>query len=260
MTGTTVSTRPQSSRTPRWLRLAGWQVGGYALILGGFLLAAVIVAAIVLAIVSRSTVPTMSALQFAQQAAPWFLFGVAIHYAVSWLGPHVAAGLPRRTFVKTAVAAAIGAAALGAPAIVALQYAERWVYGLLGWSAGSDSGRVAATQAALLPYLWGLFLLLAVAALTGLIVGLSYARLGAAATLLLPLTISPLLIAASSAFDRSTMFVPALIRIDGGYVMPLTIAQGGVVVSLIVGLAVLVASTVAIHLLARRIPIRSPRA
>ncbi|GAB96897.1 hypothetical protein BJY21_001459 [Kineosphaera limosa] len=257
MTATT-PTRTTSGTT-RWLRLAGWQVWGYVIILGCFLLAAAVIAAVVLTVVARSTTPTISALQFAQQAAPWFLFGVAIHYCTSWLGPHVVAGLPRRSFVKAAVVAAAGGAALGALGLVVLLFAERWIYGLLGWSAGADSGRVLATQAPLLPYLWGLFLLLFLAALTGLVVGLSYVRLGTVATFLLPLTLSPLLLGGLFAFDTATMFVPAVIRIEGLPVSWLT-GPGSGVAGALVGLALVGAALVAIHLQARRIPIRSPRA
>lgn len=247
-----------ASPRSRWLRLAGWQIAGYATVTGGLLLTAAIVLAVILAIASRYTTPTLSGMQIVQQIAMWFLFAVAIHYAVSWLGPHVAAGGTRRAFVKAAVIAAAGAAALLAAALLVMAYVEGWIYGLLGWSAGVDHGRAAATQSPVAPYLWGLFMVTFVAALTGLLVGLSYARWGAIATFALPLTMAPLLLTSALGADPATMFAPGLIIVNGRVLSP---ALGhGFAGSALVGVLIMAATVVAIHLLARRTPIRSPRA
>ncbi len=261
MTTTTVPTSAAPRPMPLWLRMAGRQIAGYAMILGGFLLATIAVAVVALALISRSMTPTMSALQFAQQAAPWFGFGVAIHYVVVWLGPHLVAGMTRRAFVKAAVTATLGYAALGALTLAALLHAERWVYGLLGWSAGSGTGGVAGTDVPVAGYLWGLFLVLLIASLTGLVVGLTYARLGAVATFALPLSMLPLVLGTLFAFSPASGFSLLFVSTRGSAGAASAWAPGAFVAGgVVAGPLIAAATVVAVHLLARRLPVRSPRA
>ncbi len=251
--------RPTSPGLPRWLRFAGWLTVGHWYILGGFLLAAVIVVTVILALVSRTMTPTISALQFVQAAAPWFPFGVAIHFAVNWLGPQVSAGMTRRSFVRASVVAALAVAATAAVALMVLLRIEDAVYERLGWVAAPDGLRVAPVGAPIGPYFWGLFLLIAAGGLAGLVVGLTYARLGPVATFLLPVTLLPLPAMVALALDPMTMFTPTLISVDDGLYRPMDFGLGGLA-SPVLGVAVLAVTILAVHLLARRIPIRSPRA
>lgn len=247
---------------PRWVEAAVWQAVGHWAILGGFFLVVVVVMAVVLAIVSQNTTPTLSAFQYPMQGAMWIPFGVAIHFATSWLGPHIAAGMTRRSFVRAAVGGVGLLAVSGAIVTLLLLRLEAWVYGLLGWTAGTDPGRIAPAEAPTLAYLWGLILLIAVAGLTGLVVGLTYARLGPVATLLLPVTLLPLAAVAFLALDPATMFVPFLAWTadDGGLMWsPPSLGLGGVAASLLIGVVILLATTYVVHRLARRMPIRAQR-
>lgn len=247
---------------PRWVRLAGWQTTGYGYTVGGFLAVALVIAAVVLFLVSRNVTPGMSALQIVNQAVPWFLFGSAIYFVTSWLGPLVSAGMSRRSFVRGSVAAAFVVAAGTALVVLALAWAEQRIYGGLGWSAAYDVGPVPTVDAPLVPYLWGLFLLFSVATVTGLIVGLSYTRLGAWATLLLPVTLLPVIVVPAAALDPETMFISGVFSI-GTAVEVHTVALidiGSGVTRFLIGLATLGVSVLVVHLLARRIPINGPRA
>ncbi len=232
---------------------------GHASVFAGFLAIAVAVVVVVLFFVGRATTPTMSGFQFAQQVAPWIPFAVAIHYATSWLGPHVAAGMTRRSFVRAAITAVLVLAVWGAVALWLLLRIERWLYGRLGWTAGADGSRVSAAETAALPYLWGLVLLLAVAGLTGLVVGLTYFRLGSVATFALPLTMIPMA-ALVLVLDPLTMFTLAVFTRDGRALTPPALGLGGVPASVVLGLVLLALTTGAVHLLSRRVPIRSARA
>lgn len=264
MTTVTRTTSRPSRRMPgpRWVEAGVWQAMGHWGILGGFLIVVVVVVAVITTLVSRSTTPTLSGLQYPMQAVMWIPFGVAIHFATSWLGPHVAAGMTRRSFVRAAVTGVALVAVSAAVVVMLLLRLERWVYGLLGWTAGTDPGRLSGAEAPVVPYLWGLFLLVAVAGLTGLVVGLTYARLGPLATFLLPLTLSPLAAVAALALDPATMFVPFLAwSAEDGELLwsPPTLGLGGGPASLVIGTVILAVTLYAVHLLARRIPIRTRR-
>ena len=242
--------RPLTTR-PRWLGMAGWQALGHWFAFAGFLLVAALVAVVVLVVISRSRTPTGSGVQIGM----WVPFAVAAHFTGSWLGPHVSAGMTRRSFVRASVLAAVAFAVSGAVVVWSLAQAESWVFERLGWTLGVRQGLVAVTQAPPAAYLWGLFLLLAMSGVTGLLIGLTYARVGSAATLLLPLTLAPLAATAILALDPATMFRPFLFTFDGQTWGPPILADGGVARSVLLGLVLLCATSALVHLLARRMPI-----
>lgn len=255
MTSITSSRPIRTRRSPQWVQVATWQVIGQAITFAGFLAAAIVIAVIALVIISRSVTPSYSALQLAQQVAPWFPFAVAIHIAVSWLRPHVAAGMTRRSYVRGAIASALVTGIGAALALVVVLSVEHWVYGRLGWTAGALDGRALAPSTPLLPYLWGLAVLVAAGALSGTIVGLSYVRLGPLATLALPVTLLPLPAVALLGLDPRTMFTAVAIRVDGEIVSPVGFGTGGGLGAVLAALLVLGLAALAVYLLARRIPL-----
>lgn len=249
------------SGRPTWIRLAGWQVIGHWVGLAGTLVLALAVIAVVLTLVVRSGgTPGLSGLQFALQVLPWLPFGVAIYFANSWLTAQVAAGMTRRSFVRAGVLACLVVAATAAVALLVLLRVEAWLYRSQGWTPGVDPGRIPIDQAAVLPYFWGLFLLLAIAGLTGLIVGVSFLRWGPPATFCLPVTMLPLIAVFFLGLDRETMFTPIALSVGGGYYGAPQFGLGAVTASLLVGSVLIGLTVFALQRLTRRAPvIRSRR-
>lgn len=257
MTAATLTRNP-ATRRPRWLDLAGWQFIGQTTVFVAVLAAAIVLAALVLGITSRVTTPSYSALQVAVQAAPWLPFAVAIHFSTTWLNLQLVAGFTRRHSVRAAVLSGFGTGLALTLLLLVVLWAEHRVYGWLGWTAASFSGRALLPEAPLLPQLWGLFLIMSTWALAGTVVGLGYQRFGASATLLLPVMLLPLAAVALLAIDPTTMWAPVTISTGTGLYTPARFGLGGIA-GVAVGVAVLGLVVAAIHLLARRIPIRSPR-
>lgn len=244
---------------PRWLRLAGWYVLGHTYLFGGALLVGALVAAVVLAIVSRGGAPQFSVVQIAHQVAPWLPFGGAVHFAMNWLGPQLVAGLTRRSFIRAAVVSAFGTALVVGLMLMAASWLERVVYDVLGWLPGTFDGRPLAPDTPFLGYLWGLFLILSVSALAGTVVGLTFSRIGALAILLIPVMLAPMVGMALLAVDPTTMWPPIYINRGGDVYSPADLGIGGAA-GVLIGLAILAVVITAVYLLARRIPIRTPRA
>lgn len=124
------------------------------------------------------------------QGPRWFMFVMGIVLVSAHLGPHVAAGMTRRSFVSELTVALVGAALVLAALITAGFAVEHRVHTGLGWSAelldnhvftaGDQVGLVLLENAAVTPAL----------AVSGMLVGATYYRLGGwRGTLLLPLTV-----------------------------------------------------------------------
>ena len=133
-------------------------------------------------------------LAFSRQGAVWFPFSVFIGVTLAYLPVHVAAGLTRRSLALGSLVAAVGTALVYSVAYSALLLVERAVFGALGWQwrilddmdgAETDAGTMFA----------GTALLLVVAYVSGLLVGMTYQRVGGwRGTLALPLTAGPILL------------------------------------------------------------------
>lgn len=253
------ATRPTGARAS-WLRLAGWQAQGHWAVFGAFLLLSVSVVALILWLVRNATAPNVPGLQFTQPIGLWMPFAVAIHYVTSWFGPSIAAGMTRRTFIRASAAGIATFAATGALIVYLLLRLEQWVRDRLGMVASASPGRVNPAEVPVLPYMWGLFLLLLVWGLTGLLVGLSYARVGPWATVALPLTLLPIVAVALVGLQPSSTFVPFGARVSNGSYQTFTIGLDSTLASVVLGSAIVAATLVAIHLVSRRMPIRGPRA
>lgn len=120
----------------------------------------------------------------------WFLFVLAIILVATGIGPHVAQGQTRRTFVIQTVAGFVVVGLLFALVAVAVYAGERWLYELRGWPLQPEGGHLfTATDQWWLVLAEGA-LLTPLFALAGVVVGATYYRWrGWIGTLLLPVTV-----------------------------------------------------------------------
>lgn len=242
---TITTTRPtrRRRRTPQWLRIAEWHFMGHLVVWAGFLAVWLALAVIVLFAVSRRVEPSLSALQFAPHIAIWVPFGVSIYFVNDWLTVHLAAGMTRRLFVRAGLSAGMAIAVVAAVSVTWLLLLETWIYGRLGWRSQAIPEKVLPSEAGFWPYTWGMVMLTAAGAVCGLLVGLTYLRLGpGGGTLCLPLTVLPLFVVATLGVDPRRMFTP----------WDLTFYGGGA--GQLLGVAAIVCAAVAVHLLARDVP------
>lgn len=243
MSTITMSRPTPRRRTPQWLRTTEWHVMGHLVVWAGFLAVWLALAVIVLFAVSRRVDPSLSALQFAPHIAIWVPFGVSIYLVSDWLTVHLAAGMTRRSFVRAGLSAAGVIALVAAVSVTLLLLLESWIYGRLGWQSRPIPEKVLPSEVGFWPYAWGIFLLVAAAAVCGLLVGLTYLRLGpVGGTLCLPLTVLALLVVALFAVDPSRMFTSWDFTFYAG------------MAGTLVGVAAIVCAAVGVHLLARDVP------
>ncbi len=139
--------------------------------------------------------PTVSVVQFGRQSGVWFPFAIAVIVASGSLPVHIAAGVTRSTFVRGALAAAVGVAVVYAVAFAGALALEGVAYDAVGWQHritdaawfSGDAGDIAAVAA-------GQFASVLVAQCSGYLVGVVYQRVGGWwGTLLLPFTAGPVL-------------------------------------------------------------------
>ncbi|WP_448631070.1 hypothetical protein [Cellulomonas soli] len=130
-----------------------------------------------------------------RQAGIWFPFSMHIVLATSYLAPHLAAGMTRRTYVRGAIASAVTVGALYALIMTVGLVVERWWYRANGWDWSLTVLGVETDQAQVGPIFVDHALTFVMATLCGLLVGAVYqARGGWWGTLLLPLTVGPILL------------------------------------------------------------------
>lgn len=149
------------------------------------------------------------------QGPRWFLFVMALIVLAEGLGPHVALGLTRRSFVRQSAVGLLLPGAVFGIASAAVTFLERWFYGRLGWTLETFYGRHPIPTEP-----WGLVLvdhavLLVVFALSGLAVGAVYYRWrGWIGTLALPVTVGPVFIAAAALPYVDATDLAWLLRLD----------------------------------------------
>ena len=181
-------TRSSVRATTTWLLwinlyLAAWAWG-----------MAIVVVAGALVVIDQVGEVNNSVMAFARQGAIWFPFSVLIAITAAYLPVHVAAGLTRRSLALGSLLAAAGLALVYGAVFTGLLIVERAVFGAFGWQwrivegFSPDSTDVAAMFVSST-------LLFLVAYVSGLLVGMSYQRLGGWwGTLALPLTAGPILL------------------------------------------------------------------
>ncbi|HRA50188.1 hypothetical protein [Actinotalea sp.] len=190
---TTASPLPARSSvavTTRWLLRQHLRVALWAVIIA---LMAVTVAVVM---VDRYGTVDISIVQFARQGFVWFPFSMAIMMSAGFLNVHVASGLTRRSLGRASVVVGVGLAGFYAVVMTAALQLERAVFGARGWAHQlTDGAPVVADTSQIGWILVDLGLLFTAAQLSGLLVGISYYRLGPWwATLALPLTVGPVLV------------------------------------------------------------------
>ena len=152
---------------------------------------------VTLAIVVINTVGEVenSVLAFARQGAIWFPFSVFIAITAGYLPVHIAAGLTRRSLALGSILAAVGTGVVYGLVYNGLLLVERAVFGAMGWPWRVVEGMSPET-AEPLEIVASTTLTFVVAYLSGLLVGITYQRVGGWwGTLALPLTAGPILVA-----------------------------------------------------------------
>ena len=166
---------------------------------------AIVLAAVVVitAILAAAGVTHVSVVSFGRQAGIWFPFSMCLVIAGNYLRVHVAAGMTRRTFVRSAVLVALVIAVVNALVMSTLLLVERLVHGWLGWGWVLQDASLDPSGGSWPTMLLDYGLTYVVADLSGLLVGIVYYALGSArgpmagtwwATALLPLTVGPIFV------------------------------------------------------------------
>ncbi|WP_456845138.1 hypothetical protein [Cellulomonas sp. P5_C6] len=208
-------TRSTVTATARWLLrvhlyLAAW-----------FWSIAVVVLALVIAVIDRLGTPGTSVVAFSQQGALWFPFAVFIGLTAAYLPVHVATGLTRRSLSLGALIAAVATGLVYGLVFGGLLLVERAVFGAMGWEWRILDGFSPDSTSALDSFVANT-LIFVVAYVSGLLVGMSYQRLGGWwGTLALPLTAGPVLLV-SALFAQNAGPVSTAAWFDGS--RPLLVA------------------------------------
>lgn len=246
----TTSTRPHDIPSPQprppWRTAAAWMLRTQSYLAVWFWAVAVVTITGILAVVGRFTDVQMSAVQYAYHGGLWFPFGISIVLVAGFLTVHVALGMTRRSFVRGALVVAVATGLLYAAVLILLLVLERGIYDRLGWVPGvSDGSSAEVLDGGVWTTLWGTAAMFVAGTISGLLVGAAYYRWGGWwGTLLLPLTLAPILLTSVLGLDRHTQLTP----------WDLTWEVLGPARPLLV-LLVPVLGGLAFHLLTRRIPI-----
>lgn len=190
---TTLAAPRRTSPTAHTVR----QLADALLVMGawfwGIALAAVVVGNLVGWLVADGT--DVSIAIYARQGAMWFPFSLGIMLVAAYLRVHVAAGMTRRTFVRATLLVEVGAGVAYAAVLTALVLAERAVHDALGWESAITEIQLTDESSAAWAMCLELAVTFVVANLSGLLVGVTYQRLGGWwGTLALPLTVGPLVV------------------------------------------------------------------
>jgi hypothetical protein len=185
----------RSPRGPQWVRATTWLLGAHLFLALWFWAIVVVAVTVALVVIDRVGTVTVSIMQFASQGATWFPFAIAIILTGGQIGVHVVSGMTRRSFLRASLVAASVSSLVYALAQSALMAAEGAVFERLGWphaTGEADRGLwEGGFGASLVEY--GLVFL--AAQVSGLLVGITYYRLGGWwGTLALPLTVGPVVL------------------------------------------------------------------
>lgn len=170
----------------------------YLRVIGWTLAVVVVGIGVAVVLIDRWGTIDVSLLSFGRQGLVWFPFSLMVIVASTYLGPHVAMGLTRRSLGHASlVVAAVTAVVLGG-AVAVLIEVEGLAYGALGLEHGITQG-LARFGAAGVPHLLVLVvdhsLLVLGGEVAGLVVGATYRRWHPfVATVALPLTVAPALL------------------------------------------------------------------
>ncbi|QDB78783.1 hypothetical protein FHE66_14340 [Georgenia sp. 311] len=235
------------ARRPQWVRAADRHLRIYGFMWAwfwGICVAGIVVTTLVVLGVSGTV--DFSVVQFVRQGPlVWFLMSIAILVATVYLGPHVANGMTRRSFVGGSLVAGVLAALLHAVTGTVLTLLEGVLYARMGWDHDATPGveyTEGVWQTGLGPLLLDYSLAAAAGTIGGLLIGITYYRLGGWwGTFALPLTVLPVLYTMFATSWSEAPFVP-------WDVPP--------VAAVLAGGVLLVAAAIAFALLARTVPVK----
>ncbi|GAA4286709.1 hypothetical protein [Georgenia daeguensis] len=191
--------RRVSHRRPQWWRAAFWMVRTQAYLGLWFWAIVVVLALAATVVVSQVAQVEVSILQFAAHGALWFPFALMITVVAAQLTGHVGNGMTRRSFVRAALLAATATGLVYGLVIAVGLAVEGAIYDGVGWphvhvaTTGPGGDDVVAPWGLGLPTSAFVYAVrTAGSAVAGLLVGITYYRLGGLrGTLLLPLTVLP---------------------------------------------------------------------
>lgn len=201
-----------SSTRPQWVRAAGTHLQVYVFLWACAWVVVIVGVVLAIAVVDRVGTVTVSVAQFIRDGPlVWFLFSTAVVVVSTYLTPHVANGMTRRSFGQGALLAGVLTGTLNGVTAAVVLLLEGALYDRMGWTHGTpgDSSE---------PGIWeqgaGVLLLdhtmtgLA-GSVSGLLVAIAYYRLGGwLGTLALPLTILPVLFLQFTTAWREVPFMP----------------------------------------------------
>lgn len=155
---------------------------------------AIVVVTAALLLINQVGEVNNSVLAFARQGALWFPFSVLIAMTAAYLPVHVAAGLTRRSLALGSLVAATGTAVVYGTVFSGLLQVERAIFGALGWQWRILEDLTPAQEEPVTMWI-STTLLLVVGYISGVLVGITYQRVGGwFGTLALPLTVGPVLL------------------------------------------------------------------
>lgn len=189
----------------------------------------------------------ISLVGLARQGGIWVLFAMSIVLVAVHLAASVAAGMTRRTFARASLLAAAGTGLLWGVLLTVLVLVERALHRALGWDTHLADALLPGPTSSVGLLLAELVPMHVVGAVTGLLVGVVYQRVGGWwGTLALPLTFLPLALVIGTD-EAQVAFVPV------GGVTPETAAA----VHVLGALLVTVAAAATYTAVARTVVVRS---
>ncbi len=237
---------PSRSAREQWARIAAFQLIAQLTIGAWFFGVALVLGAVAMTVLGARL--QLSAAQAILSVAFWFPFGVSISLTVTYLRVLVAAGVSRRSFVRGAFAATVGTALAYALVGGALLAVEGPIYAAFGWSGVHEPLEKG--------FGWtiaGLAAGFAMTSLSGVLVGATYLRFGALATLLLPLTVLAPFWIVSAGADGPRIGFFTVVR-SGSILIEGTMRGAGPIGGLVVALT-FAAVAAAAWLTLRRVPL-----
>jgi len=182
---------------------AAWMLTVHLYVAAWFWALAIVVVGLAIVVINLLGQVSTSIVAFSQQGALWFPFSMFIGVTAAYLPVHVAAGLTRRTMSLGALIAAVVTGLVYGAVFGALLLIERALFGALGWH-WRILDSVSAADTGALDFVVASALTFVVAYVSGLLVCLTYQRVGGWwGTLALPLTAGPIF-AVSALFARDT--------------------------------------------------------
>lgn len=192
---TSLPTQPTTAHRPQWVRAARVHLRIYLIMWVWCWTLCLLGVTVAIVVANQLGGVTMSFAQFVRNGPlVWFLFSISIAVVASYITPHVANGMTRRSFARAALAAgAVSGVAHGATSAVFVLL-EGVVYEQAGWPHLATEGKPGLWSSGAGPLLLDHTLASVAGTVSGLLVAVAYYRLGGwKGTAFLPLALLPIL-------------------------------------------------------------------